>query len=484
MKTKFLRTALIGSIVLMGLGCERPTSEKSQVALQLPTYKNETALTCTKCLKAIIVNVNSENFRTIVYNQKMDRMSEAGTQLTSEVILDIPSGLARKIQILAIYLLPDSSTEVQYGSSVIDLLVAEPPPITISLASLGLFKGGSIVGRYLTVGDTGPTGNVIISMNHAASGMNMDIRFGEMIDGWFDLFASETFPMSYRFDSGTPIPAFQNITLNNLVPVVGAVAANHRARIRRPSTYFVNRNSVWTEVRENHDIVYGFFGPSLLVSTKKVCIEHQSAASDLTNLASTISGFPSLTFDEGSDTSADIYGIGGIDSAFDIECLLTDPAALYTKDVISIRKAQFDGNGNDTARAKGGAFSYITDAGAIKKFNITGSAPAIYNFKALPGVFSGGAVLGVFDGFKLYSKANAANGGFDHIRCNPLWLETAGFIETPMGSPTVVTDLVRFSLPVSPLNTDGFILCPTKGGVLTGHGGFYIGSLFITPPPI
>lgn len=479
MKSKLIRTALVGLVVLMGLGCERPISEKSQVALQLPTYKNETALTCTRCLKAIIVNVNSENFKTIVFNQKMDMFTEAGTQLKSEIILDIPSGHARKIQILAIYLLPDSSTEVQYGSTVIDLLVAEPPPVTITLASLGLFKGGSIVGRYLTIGDTGPTGHVIISMNHAASGMNMDIGFGEIVNGWFDLFASETFPMSYRFYSGTPIPELQNITLDNLVPLVGGATVNHRARIHRPATYFVNRSSVWTQVNENHDVVYGFFGPSALVSTKKVCIEHQSAASNFLNLSSTNSGTPLLTFDEGSDTLADIYGISGIDSAYDAACLFTDPAALYTNDVISIRKAQFDGAGNDTARAKGGGFSYITDAGFIKKFNITGSAPEIYNFKALPGVFSG--VIGTFDGFKLFSKANAANGGFDNMKCFPLWLEIAGFAEAAVDNPTVISDLVRFSLPANPLPTDGFILCPTKGGVLTGFGGFYIGSLFIAP---
>ena len=477
MKTKFFSTALIGLIVLMGLGCERPTSEKSQVALQLPTYKNETALTCTKCLKAIIVNVNSENFKTIVFNQKMDKFTEAGTQLTSEIILDIPSGTARKIQILAIYLLSDSSTEVQYGSTVVDLLVAEPPPITIALASLGLFKGGSIVGRYIAAGDIGPTGNVIISMNHATSGMNMDIGFGEIVNGWFDLFASETFPMSYRFESGVPIPEFQSITLNNLVPLTGAATVNYRARIHRPSTYFVNRNLVWTLVNENHDIVYGFFGPSALVSSKKVCIEHQSAASSFLNLSSTNTGTPSLKFDEGSDTTADIYGIGGIDSAFGPECMLTEPAALYTKDVISVTKAQFDGGGNDTARAKGGAFSYIVAAGYIKKFNITGSAPSIYNFKALPGVFSG-VTIGLFDGFKLFSKANAANGGFDTIKCHPLWLETAGFVDAPVGSPTVLADIVRFSLPANAANTDGFILCPTKGGVLTGLGGFYLGSLF------
>ncbi len=481
MKTKIARTALVGLMMLMGLGCERPTSEKSQVAFQLPTYKNETALTCTKCLKAIIVNVNSENFKTIVFNQKMDKITEAGTQLTSEVVLDIPSGLARKIQILAIYLLPDSSTEVQYGSTLIDLLVAEPPPVTISLASLGLFKGGSIVGRYLTVGDSGPTGNVVISMNHAASGMNMDIGFGEIVNGWFDLFASETFPMSYRFESGTPIPEFQSITLNNLVPVTpfGGTAIPNRARIHRPSTYFVNRSSVWIPVNENHDIVYGFFGPSASVSNKKVCIEHQSAASAFLNLSSTNSGTSPLTFDEGNDTTASIYGIGGIDSAYDGAC--NTSVALYTKDVISITKMQFDGGGNDTARAKGGAFSYIADAGSIKKFNITGSAPLIYNFKALPGVFSGITTAAGFDGFKLFSKINATNGGFDNMKCFPLWLEIAGFAEVAVDSPTVLADVVRFSLPAGPLSTDGYILCPTKGGVLTGLGGFYIGSLFINP---
>ena len=82
-----------------------------------------------------------------------------------------------------------------------------------------------------------------------------------------------------------------------------------------------------------------------------------------------------------------------------------------------------------------------------------------------------------FDGFKLFKKANANNGGFDNLKCFPFWLEAAGFAETAVGSPNVIGDLVRFSLPAVPPSTDGFILCPTKGGVLTGLGGFYIGAL-------
>lgn len=477
MKSKFLKTALVSLTLLIGLGCERPASEKSQVALQLPTYKNETALACTKCLKAIVVNVNSENFRTIVFNEKMDNMSEAGTQLASEIILDIPSGLARKIQILAIYLLPDSTTEVQYGSTVADLLVAEPPPITVTLTSLGLFKGGSIVGRYLTIGNSGPTGNVIISVNHAASGMNMDIGVGEMLNGWFDLLASENFPMSYRLASGITIPEWQNITLDGLVPLNSITTGTNRARIRRPPSYFVQRNSTWIQVNENHDIVYGFFGPAMESLTKTVCIEHQSAPLPFVNLSSVSSGTLKLTFDEGSDTSADIYGIGGVDSVFNPECTLNNSVEpLYTRDVISIRKSQFDGAGNDTARAKGGAFSYLLKDGFLQKFNVTGSAPVIYSFKALPGLFSG-VIRGEFDGVKLFKKANATNGGFDNLKCFPFWLESAGFTETTLVDPDITLDIVRFSLAQNPLPTDGFILCPTTAGALTGLGGFYVGAL-------
>ena len=483
MKTKLMSSALIGLLALIGLGCERPISENSQVALQLPTYKNETALTCTKCLKAIIVNVNSENFKTIVFNQKMDKFSEAGLELTSEIVLDIPSGLARKIQILAIYLLPDATTEVQYGSTVIDLLVAEPPPVTIALASLGLFKGGSIVGRYLTLGDHGPTGNVIISMNHAASGLNMDIGSGEIVDGWFDLFASENFPMSYRFESGIAIPEFQNITLDSLVPLTSAAAVTHRARIHRPSNYFVYRNPNWSEVNENHDIVYGFFGGSALVSSKKVCIEHQSAPSQFSNLATTISGTTLLTFDESSGlTPASIYGISGIDSVMDADCALPNPAPLFTKDVISIRKNQFDGNGNDTARAKGGAFSYVQDGSSISKYYLTSSVGAgtKHVFSSLPGTFSG--LTPKFNGIRLFKRASAVNGGFDGFKCNALWLVAAGFDEVTVAPQvSVITGEVRFLLSPAASQTDGFILCPTKDSILDGAGGFYVGSLYFPP---
>ncbi len=479
-----MSSALIGLLALIGLGCERPISENSQVALQLPTYKNETALTCTKCLKAIIVNVNSENFKTIVFNQKMDKFSEAGLELTSEVVLDIPSGLARKIQILAIYLLSDSSTEVQYGSAVVDLLVAEPPPVTIALTSLGLFKGGSIVGRYLTLGDHGPTGNVIISMNHTASGMNMDIGFGEIIDGWFDLFASENFPMSYRFESGIAIPEFQSITLDNLMPIAEPAVVNYRARIHRPASYFTNRSSVWIPVNESHDIVYGFFGGSAQVPNKKVCIEHHSAPSQFSNLASTNSGTPLLTFDESANSlfPADIYGISGIDSVMDADCTLSNPAPLFTKDVISIRKNQFDGNGNDTARAKGGVFSYVQDGSSISKYYLTNSSGSgtKHVFSSLPGTFSG--FTPKFNGIRLFKRASAVNGGFDGFKCNNLWLVAAGFDEVTVAPlVSIITGEVQFLLSPAASQTDGYILCPTKDSILDGAGGFYVGSLYFIP---
>lgn len=471
MKNKLMLTSVLSLLVLAsGVGCERAASELSQVSLQLPTYKSETAFACTKCLKAVIVNVDNESFNTIIFHSKSAIMGEPGTELSSEVNLDVPSGLGRKIQILAVYLKTDSTFEVQYGSAVVDLLTTEPPPVLIPLTNLGPFKGGSIVGRFMTAPNSGPTGNIIISMNHAASGMNMDIAEAEMLDGWFDFFASENFSMSYRFELGLALPGFQNVTLDSFMPLVGGTAAPNIARVHRPSSY----RSGLIQINESHDIVYGFFGDG--AALKKVCFEDNPLVPmNFTNL--TTNGVTLLTYDE-SDSTASIYGISGLNStSHSVLCDNSVTADRYRNDVISINMKQFDGYGNDTTKSIGGAFTYQINSSNSVKYKALGTAPRVFTFKGLPNIFG---TLRMFDGVKVFMKTGAINGGFGSVKCNPVWMAVAGFSEASNFAPAfpdIVGDVVKVAFSPDPVSSDGYIICPTKGGIMTGKGGLYVGVL-------
>lgn len=482
-------------LTLGAFSCERGSNESSRVSLMLPTYSDMSSLACTKCLKAVIVNIDGAGFPTLKYFNKM-AFNLASAELLPEVVFDVPSGPARKIQILGIYRLSDGTFEAQYGSVITDIFGLEPPPIVLTLNNLGLFKTGSIAGRYLTGSDTGPTGKVVISINHA-SGLNMDLFDAEILNGWFDFFMSENFLMSYRLADGTPLGVplvgLQNQSLDSLIPASAGVAAPvHMARVHRPSTYYRSTNGGWTigveAINEFHDIIYGYFGDAAIAATKYVCLD-DAGPTVLPRMSST-GASADITYNYNNNTivANSVYTVGGIGiTSGGASC--SGDSTSYSNNRITINRAQFDGMGNDTAKAIGGAFTYALDAGSVKKYLKTVSIDTNFSFKGLPNMFALTNTLtgALFDGVKLFIKPSTANGGgYDHIICTAEWLSLNGFTEfTGFSSPPAVvgTDVLfsinttTLSVLTAPSVSSGFILCPTKLGVMTGYGGLYAGGL-------
>ncbi|MEK6628152.1 MAG: hypothetical protein AABY53_05960 [Bdellovibrionota bacterium] len=488
-----LLSVLALSLTLGLFSCEREGDKTSLVSLKLPTYSDVSSLSCTKCLKAVVVNIDGAGFPTLKFFNKMD-FELASAQLSSEVVFDVPSGPERKIQILAIYRLNDGTFEAQYGSVVRDIFAIEPPPIVLALNNLGPFKAGSIVGRYLTSADNGPTGKVIISMNHAASGLSMDIFDAQILNGWFEFFMSENFSMSYRLANGTalgvPLLGLQNKSLDSLVPITGAIVTPHMARVHRPSTYFRSTNGGWStdveSVNEFHDIIYGYFGDVGSVATKLVCLD--DAASTVLSRMSSTGASADITYNYNNTVVPNsVYTVGGMSvTAGGLSC--SGDNTSNSNDRILVNRAQFNGMGNDTAKAIGGAFTYYFDTGEVKKYLKSVSINTAFLFKALPNMF---ALPGVnpatpFDGAKLFIKPNSAIGGYEHAICTAEWLSLNGFNEfTDFATPlTVSATAVSFSINTTSLSglnappvNSGFILCPTKLGAMTGYGGIYAGGL-------
>lgn len=471
----------IAALVFSYSSCERASKNSSTVSLKLPSSsasQNVGAMACTKCLKAVIVNVSGEGLQTVKYFNKID-FDNAASELTGEVVLEVPGGAKRYFQVLAIY--HNMSTglkEIQYGSVYADLFDPEPPPISIGLANLGVFKGGSLVGRFLTSTDSGPTGRVAISIKHADSGMNMELFEGEILNGWFNFFCSENFPTTFRVVETNQI-LFQDATLDNLTPVT---AVNHIVRVKRPSGLHYRSSDGFTTseaINEHSDILFGFFGDAALTAGKVACMEYNPsvpAGMTFTNLSTSPAGPGNLTYHH-DDSSASVYGVGGTNSNAHASCVNSTTAVRYEPNRISINKKQFDGNGNDTARSMGGAFSYQVVSTVVQKYQNGGP----HYLKGLPGLFAPSGTM--FDGVKLFKKPGVGNGGgYDMVKCTPQWMIENGFTELVASDYTTVpyvpsADNVALQLASVPNGTDGYIICPTQGGSLMGLGGFFLSTM-------
>jgi hypothetical protein len=473
---KIVRLLGLGVTLFVFASCNRATEESSVVSIQLPTYSsNVSSLTCTKCLKAIFVNVDGKDIKKIVYNQRHpESFKQAATQINSEIVIEVPVGNARRFQVMAVYL-ESGNIQVQYGITTVDLQSSEPPPIQLQLQPLGAnsgeFRGGTIAGRFVagfnavTSEDFGPTGVVNISLVDSASGLEIQFEQGEIINGWFNFMASESFLMKYTLADGT-------VLFGGPVNLASFTLSDYIARLNRPHNYYVKKGASWTDpehVTEYHDIIYGFFGPAALVSTKKVCFQGASLV-DFTKLAQDSGGVTKLNYS--TSISADITPSGGFNSITDPECPSTSVISddRYKSDSINVNKYQLDGMGNDNAVSMSGAFTHVANTyGDVSK--VFYNSAAELTVKALPGLMTS-----MFDGIKVYKKDNAANGGFDKMRCNTNSLAQEGFTEITGLNINYSTNTASVNLAGKIDSNDGIFICPTKASALKGIGGISIGA--------
>lgn len=477
-----VRLLLLAVFSLTFFSCQRATEGSSTVSLNLSgnssAHSSMSAFACTKCLKAVFVNVDSSDLKTIVFNQKHDEFKEAGTEISPEVVLEVPSGSKRRFQVMALYL-ENGKHYIQYGTTTTDLLTVEPPPITLALTNLGEFKGGQITGRYIneynavTNKDIGPTGIVNVSIVHSASGAELQFDKTEIVKGWFSFFASENFLMKYVMADGT-------VLFGGPVSLTTFTTSNNISRLFRSTNYFVQKGGSWGPSAEHEtdysDIVYGYFGPAALVSGKKVCYEGVNTPLDFVKLATSDSGSVKLNYS--TQSAASVYPVGGLNSfANSSDCSVSDVmnSNRYTADKIFVSKAQLDGNGNDTARGIEGAFTFVSTSvsGDISKSTINGSSQI--TMKTVPDVMGNG-VLDLFDSVRVFKKTGATNGGMDNVRCNMISINAAGLVEVLGLTKNTSTDSITFSTAGAITTADGLFICPVRNSNLLGIGGIYLGS--------
>lgn len=476
---KTIRVLFFIVVSTVFLNCTRNVETNSNVSLSFPNLNQVGSMSCTTCLKYIIVKVEGDGFDKILTKVSAENIHDT-SEVSGEFTYNIPPGLNRKFKAMAIYVL-NGTHILASGETSVDLPDTAFKEVSITMISQGEVHGGSLVGRYITGlsngNEVGPTGTVDVILN-ASTDPDFDMKIHQVpiLNGWFDFMASENLKMTYKI-ADQNLVLFENTSLNTLLPITGAVLVNHVARIIRPREYYRNNGSgTWEYNNEKHDIVYGFFGSAAFLTNKYVCFEYVSGITNLTNVSSISSGATPMTYSH-SNASANFYGIGGVDSN-QSPCLSSTSFDRFKSTHISINKSQLDGKGNDTAKAFGNAFTYTVSSGDVTKAIYSGGT---FSLKTLPGLFSPIVGDDKFQNILLFSKPNAAHGGLDDIKCNADWLTSNGF--TSLSATTSLEssgDYTTFSITGSISSSDGTVACPTKNDQLADTGGFYLGGLYFS----
>lgn len=488
--------------------CQRAASETTRITLELPTYSKVSAdgiLSCNPCLKEVVINIDGEKLQTIKYSNKVN-IHQPGTQVSSEMTFDVPSGPKRKFQLLALYRsdtgAENANVNAYYGVQEADLSAAETT-IKISLIKLGEV-GGSISGRYITATnpDRGPSGKVKIEFVHQPSGMAVSLIHGEIINGWFSFVASnsESLNLTYKLEStGEVLFDGKSVSTASLKKKTSDAIMH----MTRPRLFYSSSNggTTYQSYSAPGDLVYGFFGTTATTAsveaTKTVCVKDAviPVSMDKTYISSdgTLATY-GTSYDDttNSGNKADFYSKGGV-LFYTGNCeYASDSIEAFSADQIVFRKNQIDGSGDDEARSIEGAFTYsfrqydmMSSSYFLKKFQRLGTHA--YAVRPLPGLISSDNSTR-YDGGRVFQRIPSNNAGRvlppeDAILCNADWMKEHGYAEIGLAevpAPNASGDMT-FMFESNDLLSDRVILCPSKWTAgapkMDDLGGIQLGDL-------
>ena len=77
-------------------------------------------MTCTTCLKAIVIKIEGPGFDKIVFKKIDSDLKSSGSEITGDLMFDVPTGTARKFKLLAVYIL-NGQHILTYGEKMLDI---------------------------------------------------------------------------------------------------------------------------------------------------------------------------------------------------------------------------------------------------------------------------------------------------------------------------------------------------------------------------
>lgn len=504
----------IAFVMISGIylaACDRAASNSSTVSLQLPQYNqssnsaansssfksNAIAVLCNPCLKSVAISIEGSDFTTLTHQAHHSIFEQNYSSIDSTVSFEVPGGNGRVIKVLALYRYnsdDDNEAEyfVHYGIVKVDLLSAEPPPIVLKLTNIGVFRQGSIQGRYLTQTDSGPTGIVTAEMYHAESDLTLYLgTAGEMVNGWFSVNASQNFPLTYRLPQSRGT-LFRNVTtesfkaeIESVINTTGATGSPQLAHVSRPANHYrkvyisADATTVTKLVKESRNLVFGYFGPAAANSGGIICKQKVAGSISLDGLLTQPSMLSTNIVYSDTANSQAIYVTGGMTQ--NSGCYFSTAQKLMNPNQINITVDQFNAYGEEVARGLGGPFSMLFDNAVVYKYKRSVNEVSLQTVTGLFGFDTAAA----YDSIRVYIKED--DDSYQNVKapvnCNEKLLDRDGYTElilqdNPQLFATIENN-VKFTVPTGYASSQfAFAVCPTKSGNLTGIGGLYLGKIY------
>lgn len=462
-------------IIFIGLGgCTRLAQESSKFTISLPAQKkmaskSATAQAVTGILGHVVINVRGAGIQVPI-SLNFDAQESADGTITPvppSVTIEVPSGSARLIQVLAIYM--DTATEngeFYYGDTTTDLAGGEVSiGVPIALTGTGNVKGGRIAGRYFSADGSNPTGILESRYQPPGGKPPMVIERSSMIRGWFGAFALESVPLDIVLAPSEEMIA-QGFAMNSLT-----FSNDQKMKIKVPDRY-QSFGGGGGENKHADAAVIGFFGPGV-PANHRVCYTqaNYTFTSLFTNSSSTTPVVWSASSTNAADVTAQKDASVGVCSGLDL-------AASYLTVIPFNPSLLSNWGGSEALSGFLGVFKFPTNT-------TNGSAPVAVSFNAgqftaqfslLPGVPVVADTMGIF-----YRPLNSPR-DYDRSSEAPCQsIAQGGFGFRPAGTIPLVVGTQDYSVtrpaPADISTNSVFAFCPMRGNLVLG-GGFVNGHIW------
>ncbi len=257
----------VGSVMIMS-SCTRPGNNTALLSLNLANPQSTSNKLSALDINGetpvhIVVNITGSGMPSVFYAWD----NRNGSTTAPAISLNVPLGTARLIQVL--YVTQDSLRNLNfYYNDVTQDFISPNVSIALTVNSLGSTAiQGALIGRYLDLDGTGPTGILNTLFQPLGGKPSMIVDFNEIFGGWFRAFALPANGFSYQMDNG-------RLLLSNFSASSGNTDPSSRTLVSIP-THARNYGAGGIAQLENGiNILAGFFGPGSV--SKNVCLNATS----------------------------------------------------------------------------------------------------------------------------------------------------------------------------------------------------------------
>lgn len=451
---------LILSAFLIFAGCTRLEREVSKFSISLPAVSS---MAVTGVLSKVIINVRGSGIQVpISVNFEADKNGSTNSSLPSSFPIEVPSGSARLIQVLAIYV--DGSTknaEFYYGDTTIDLTGGDiNVTIPLALAGSGNINGGLISGRYFSATGNTPTGVIESRYQPPAAKPAMVIQRSSMVHGWFSAFALDTIALDIVL-APQEEKLFGAFTLNSLT-----YSDQKKMKVKIPAAY-QSYGGGSGESRNSEAAVIGFFGPGVPANSR-VCFTQ--ATYTFTNLFTDVTKTTAIQWNSASSNPANV--IAEKDASV-VTCTGADLLLSFVTVLPFDPSLMNNWGGSEAISGFMGVFRFPTNtANGSSPVSVSYSNAGTYTakFSVLPGIPT------FADSIAVYYRSYNSPRDYQNSREVPCQsISQGGFGFRPLGGIPLNVGTQDYTVtntsPGDISSNSAFAFCPMKNGVILG-GGF------------